>query len=175
MRSFLCLLVLAGCCDQQNCISSKYYEDGRQKPHVVLTALTSNITSSLPWNVAHELEETIRSKISKVTNVYLSPSKKSPISGDPFGTEVDWIKNDYNEGEFVTFLQLVQHETVTCDGGIDRINVAFMLRVVDIRNKPKVILQQLVKCSHPSISQPDYSTIDYENENYRFTPLAFCA
>lgn len=173
MKYILSLLLLAGCCTQQSGSMSKYHEDGRKKPQVVLAPITATVVGDLPWSVTTEFENLIRSKIEQFESIYVTKEKRKPISGDPFDTDIDWIKEDYEGCEFVAFLQLVQHEVTADENNDASINIAFMLRIVDVRSKPKIILQQLVKCSHPSVTRPDYYTINWEDNNYRFTPMAF--
>lgn len=161
----LCAL-LFGCASKGNYeTTTRFHDDGRAKPSVAFTPVFDRSEANVGWSLSEEFTDQLRSRLVKRKNFYLtSPFEISEIvsglnrENNPFGKEINWIKETFKGQEFVVFTELVEHDIhgKTPKGNfIDKITpsseltLTMRIRVFDLRGtKPVVILQEFVHQDH---------------------------
>jgi hypothetical protein len=98
----------------------------------------------------------------------------SPFTDNPFGGDLSWMKREFQNEEFVAFLELVEHEFVPVKTS-NNLNMAVRLRVVDLRPaQPKIVLQETIRDSYfvPNTLIPnDYSVEVWGTDAYKKSPM----
>jgi len=162
---------------------SRYHEDGRAKPVVAVASMIDTTSFECPWSISEELTSMIASQIGQSSEIFVNPKEEFAFAENPFGNDLSWIKREFNNHEFVVFLELVQHENapVAKDKKAaafevsTNINIAVRVRVLDLRSSaPKVVLQELIRSSYyvPKTLLPtDYNEVVWGSEEYRTTPM----
>lgn len=153
--STILLSVLALGCSRSNECMTRYHEDGRAKPVVSIAPMIDTSSFEAPWSVSEELTSQVISQIGQAGKIFITAKEDDAFSENPFGTDLSWIKREFHEGEFVVFLELVEHEIVAANKSkkdlpsqevSSNLNMAIRLRVVDIRNAaPKIVLQEIIR------------------------------
>ncbi|MEL7432094.1 MAG: CT253 family lipoprotein [Chlamydiota bacterium] len=177
------LCTLASCAHEYSEEFTRYYEDGRAKPNVVIAPIidTSSITD-LSWSLPEELLEKILAKVALKSTLYVNKEEginQIPYAENPFGQDLSWIRQEYAPHEFVVFLEIAQHEIVKQKPGRisspSNLNMAVRLRIVDIRGpKPTIVLQELIKDSfyiNKNVLDIDYAEVVWGSDRYRRTPM----
>jgi len=177
-------LFLTGCYDDSNQEFTRFYEDGRSKPSVVLATIVDTTSFDYPWSLSEEFHSLLRSSFSSKGTLYIKEDNSSYLTStkNPFGDDLDWIKQEYAPNEFVVFMEFIQHDQIPAKVVQDplenvstNLNLALRLRIVDIRgDHPKVILQQVIKDSFytPKNFLPvDYNDTVWGTEEYTQSPL----
>ncbi|KKL62258.1 hypothetical protein LCGC14_2187020, partial [marine sediment metagenome] len=90
----------------------------------------------------------IKSKLSNNKNLFLSSTEMMDESltntDDPFDVNVTWMKDRFDNSEFLVFLELLNHNELK-KGTISNLEMSMRIRIVDVRAKePKVILQECI-------------------------------
>lgn len=183
---YISMILLFTGCSEKSDEFSLYHEDGRAKPVVVITPVIDSTSYEVPWSLAEEFTDTIVNKLAQKGVLYLPEDNKhhSHVSKNPFGTDIDWIKNHYSNAEFVVFLELVKHrdehvkkneEPIDVKLCSHDLNISMRVRAVDLRgNKPKVILQELVKSSYyisKNVLHTDYDIVVWGVDEYLLSPM----
>ncbi|MDN3508257.1 MAG: hypothetical protein P0S94_04985 [Simkaniaceae bacterium] len=185
------LLLLAGCSRSQNEQVSRYHDDGREKPVVVVAPVYDRHSVEMPWNLAEDLTFTIRNKMLKRNTMYLTASDHTVSveslleeGKNPFVGETKWISDQFKEGEFVAFVELVEHkihertptnsifEVVTPDYVL---NAKMRVRIFDLRGiEPTLVLQEIINQSHlipTQIATMNFKQARWGRKTYGITPL----
>ena len=185
------ITLLTGCSRSQNEQISRYHDDGREKPVVIVTEVYDRNTTEMPWNLAEDLSCTIRNKLLKKNTMFLVSDHASvPVETmikegkSPFVGETKWIGNEFKEGEFVAFLELVNHkitpriptssvfEAVTPSYSLD---VKMRVRIFDLRGvEPEIVLQEIIDQNHllpKQIATMDFRRAKWGRKTYGITPL----
>lgn len=183
----ICAFSLTGCRSQNPDEFTKYYEDGRAKPSIAIAPIIDTTTEEYSWSLADEFKSLILTRIAGKGTLFISDPHDNttfiPSSENPFGTDISWVKKEYEPNEFVVFLELVEHETVPLHkaknenfDASSNLNMAIRVRIIDIRgSQPKVVLQELIKDSYyitKTIIQTDYDTVNWGMDEYRFSPMS---
>lgn len=179
---FTALLFLTACGRDYSEEFTKYYEDGRAKPNVVIAPIIdTSSTTDLSWSLSEELLDKVLAKVAIKSTLYVNKDEEInqiPSSDNPFGSDLSWIKTEYSPHEFVVFLEIAQHEIVKQKPNKmhspSNLNTAIRMRIVDIRGaQPKIVLQELLKDSYYINKNLliDYSEIVWGSERYRRTPM----
>lgn len=181
----LTILALAaiGCNRNNSAEVSLFHEDGRTKPTVAVASMLDTTTFDASWSLSEELTQAIMKQLGVGGQIVVHSQEESPFTENPFGSNLSWMKREFQGHEFVAFLELVEHEftPVKPKGASDReasanLNMAVRLRVVDLRaNTPKIVLQEMVRDTYfvPKTLIPhDYSVDAWGTENYQKSPMA---
>jgi hypothetical protein len=160
------LLALVGCSSKGNYEhATRFHEDGRAKPIVAFVPVFDRSGSNVGWSLSEEFTHSLKSRFLKRSNFYVSTSNEinSAIAtlsaeNNPFGAETNWIKESFENHEYVVFAELVEHDIHPKElkgNFLDKITpsseltVTMRIRVFDLRgSKPQVILQEFVRQSH---------------------------
>lgn len=161
---------------------SRFHEDGRAKPKVAIAPLLDTTTFDTSWSLSEELTASVMNLIAAKKQIYVHSQEESPFTENPFGSDLSWMKREFQNEEFVAFLELVEHEfvPVTNKGGnlqeaSNNLNMAVRVRVVDLRGAvPKIALQETIRDSYfvPNTLIPnDYAVDTWGTENYKKSPM----
>ena len=183
-------ILLAGCHGRnQNQQCLRYHDDGRSKPMVTIVPMLDSTCYEVPWSVSDEFTSLIKTNLSRQGNIFI-PKGDLHLSSDsnPFETNINWVKKEFNTTEFVVFLELIEHEdipiirTVSDPSKIPEsrraaanLNMAIRLRIVDVRSdKPKIVLQEMLKDTYympNNIDRPNYNVTYWGTDDYKTSPL----
>ncbi len=179
--------LLAASCGQDNTHTSfRYHDDGRVKPAVAIASMIDTTSFDAPWSISEELTSMVIKHIAGQGSVFVQSKEEYPIAENPFTQDISWIKRDFNNQEFVLFMELVEHEIVPAKGKSiphnlapqeisTSLNMGVRVRLVDVRGvKPRIVLQELVRDSYfipKSLMAPDYSQIVWGTNEYRKSPM----
>ncbi|MBI3508271.1 MAG: hypothetical protein HY069_01360 [Chlamydiia bacterium] len=159
---FVSLLILGvavvGCCSRNSCEMTRYHEDGRAKPTVMIPTMIDTSSFDVPWSISEELTATLTQKLTGTGQLYVVKNEDVAFTENPFSPDLSWMKREFPHQEFVVFLELVEHETVPADKSKSdvplpelstNLNMAVRMRVIDMRgHTPKVVLQETVRNSY---------------------------
>lgn len=160
------LLALVGCSTKGNYEhATRFHEDGRAKPIVAFVPVFDRSGSNVGWSLSDEFTHSLKNRFLKRSNFYVSTPDEVNASiatlsaeNNPFGAETNWIKESFENHEYVVFAELVEHDIHPKElkgNFLDKITpsseltVIMRIRVFDLRgSKPEVILQEFVRQSH---------------------------
>ncbi|MCB1109785.1 MAG: hypothetical protein KDK64_02300 [Chlamydiia bacterium] len=145
--------------------ATRFHDDGRAKPTVAFIPVFDRSSAEIGWSLSEEFTSQLRTRLQKRSNFYLSsPDIVNQVIADlseednPFSTQTDWIKEAFQNQEFVVFAELVEHDihTKPLKGSfIDKLtpstelSLTMRIRVFDLRgDQPEVILQEFVHQDH---------------------------
>lgn len=178
------LATLVGCKNQSNQEFTRYYEDGRAKPSIVLAPIIDTTSFDLSWSLSEEFHQLLIHQFAGQGNLYVNEDTSSYLTSakNPFGEDLNWVKQEYSPNEFVIFMEFIQHDQTPAKAMYDptenvstNLNMAIRLRMIDIRgSSPKVVLQQVLKDSYyfpKSLLPIDYEVTTWGTENYPLSPL----
>ncbi|NGX51899.1 MAG: hypothetical protein KR126chlam5_00188 [Candidatus Anoxychlamydiales bacterium] len=144
------LLVFSSCSNSQdaNNTTSRFYDDGRARPVVAISSVIDSTTYDLPWSLSEEITFLIKSQLTNNKNLFLSSTEmmdESLTNTDaPFDLNVNWMKDRFDNSEFLVFLELLNHNELKKDN-ISNLEMSMRIRIVDVRSRePKVILQECI-------------------------------
>ncbi len=184
---YLSLLLLAltaiSCNRSQTDEMSRFHEDGRVKPSVAIASMLDTTSFDASWSLSEELTQGVMDLISSKGGIYVHSQEESPFTENPFGTDLSWMKREFQGEEFVVFLELVEHDFVPVrTKGIplqeasSNLNMAVRIRVIDLRQEtPKIVLQEMIRDNYfvpKTLIPTDYSTDVWGTEGYRKSPMA---
>jgi hypothetical protein len=196
--------LLIGCnSDRYQQSAVRYHEDGRAKAVVTLTPVFDHHDIHLPWSLADDLTEMIKTRLLKKANVYVGNADaltktfedeeqliEKPLQhydeNKSASIHVDSLKLKFPKSEFVVFLELAEHEihpkTIT-GSFVDALTpsqellLAMRVRIYDLRfEKPQIILQELVEQSHlvpKQLAKLDYDSPIWGKKTYSISPVGF--
>lgn len=162
----IAFLALVGCStkgDYEH--ATRFHEDGRGKPIVAFVPVFDRSGSSVGWSLSDEFTNGIKTRFLKRSNFYVSTPDEvnaaiSSLSAEnnPFSAETHWIKEAFENHEYVVFTELVEHDIHPKElkgNFLDKITpsseltATIRVRVFDLRgSKPEVILQEFVRQTH---------------------------
>ncbi len=185
LTSLLASVLAAGCCckDKNDQTATRYHEDGRAKPIAALPAMIDTTLFDAPWSIAEELTASIVQSISGRDTIYIQSQDDFAIAENPFGSDLSWMKREFQNQEFAVFLELAEHELVPSvklknvhpQEIAHNLNMGIRIRVIDLRGSaPKIVLQEMVRNSYyiPKTLLPtDYNIISWGSEEYKKTPM----
>ncbi len=169
------LLVFSSCSNSQDTSSttSRFYDDGRARPVVAISSVIDSTTYDLPWSLSEEITFLIKSQLTNNKNLFLSSTEmmdESLTNTDaPFDLNVNWMKDRFDNSEFLVFLELLNHNELKKDH-ISNLEMSMRIRIVDVRSKePKVILQECIDDNYyiakGSIKE-DYQNVIWGSSEY---------
>jgi hypothetical protein len=186
MRYFsaLTIVLFAASCARNNDQMSRFHEDGRAKPVVAVASLIDTTSFDAPWSLSEEFTTSIVNQISQTGTIFVQAQEDCPFAENPFGNDLSWMKREFEEHEFVVFMEMVEHEAVPASKAkknlppqevSTNLNMAVRVRVVDLRGtQPKIVLQEMVRESYfvPKTLLPtDYSVVVWGTDEYRKSPM----
>lgn len=185
---FVSLALLAAACSttQPNFeMMSLYHEDGRAKPVVTVASMIDTTTYDCPWSLSEEMTSMIVKKMGETGRLFVHSNADFPFTENPFGGDLSWVKREFQNQEFVVFLELVEHESSPAlrgkrvsdsDESATNLNMAVRIRVLDLRaHTPKIVLQEMVRDSYyipKTIIPTNYDEIVWGSDEYPATPMA---
>ena len=160
-----CLALIATGCDEDNYSQTYRGTMASEKPIVTMVPVIDNTKTNYTWSLAEEFTTALFSQLGGRNHLTLTdPGKiRAKTKGleernNPFGSEISWVKNAFQNDLFVVFLELVEHEEVfnqdrkkttdlaQCSA---ELKMSMRVRAFDLRGEePKVILQEIVHKSH---------------------------
>ncbi|MBM3184368.1 MAG: hypothetical protein FJZ64_03590 [Chlamydiae bacterium] len=173
-------LFLGGCATQDSTIITRFHDDGRAKPVVVLPSMIDTSCFDVSWSLSEELTSIIADSLKKGGKIFLQSQEDSTFSANPFAGDFGWMKTEFPDHEFAVFLELAEHEFASSENSsgeelANNLKMGIRIRVVDLRGgSPKIVLQEIVRDSYyiPKTLLPtDYSTITWGSEEYRKSPM----
>ena len=185
------MVLFAACSRTQNEQVSRYHDDGREKPVVVVAPVYDRNNVEMPWNLAEDLTFTIRNKMLKRNTMFLTSNDQAVSvetlldeGKNPFVGETKWIGEKFQEGEFVAFIELIEHkihERIPTKSIFEAVTPAYTLeakmrvRVFDLRGtSPELVLQEIIDQSHlipTQIATMDFKHARWGRKTYGITPL----
>jgi hypothetical protein len=188
--SIAAALFFAGCTRDDQQMVVRFHDDGRAKPVLSLVPMMDHSNSNVPWNLSDELTSTIAYRLAQKNSIYLvdqetvkSIVRKLTENEHPFRSDLSWVKDAFHGYEFVAFLELVEHDQVISHSLKDEyagsifpgdLFMTVRLRVVDLRDTPKVILQEMIHRAHHIPKQfidTDYTKVSWGKDSYSISPL----
>lgn len=180
--AILIALAAVSCNRNNNDQVSRFHEDGRIKPSVAIASMLDTTTFDASWSLSEELTQGVMDQIAKSGSIFVHSQEESPFTENPFGTDLSWMKREFDSEEFVVFLELVEHEFtpvktkgVTLQEASSNLNMAVRMRVIDLRPAtPKIVLQEMVRDSYfvpKTLIPTDYSVDVWGTEGFRKTPM----
>lgn len=171
-------------CSRNNCNDqmTRFHEDGRSKPSIAIATMLDTTSFDASWSLSEELTDGVMNVLSSNGQVFLHSAQESPFTENPFGTDLAWMKREFQGEEFVAFLELVEHEFVPVktkgiapQDASNNLEMGVRLRVVDLRSHtPKIVLQEMIRDSYfvpKTLIPTDYAQVTWGTEEYRKTPM----
>lgn len=180
--AILIALAAASCNRNQNDEMSRFHEDGRAKPSVAVASLLDTTSFDASWSLSEELTEGVMNLVAGTGQIYVHSQQESPFTENPFGSDLSWMKREFQGEEFVAFLELVEHEfaPVLTKGtplqeASSNLNMGVRVRVIDLRSAtPKVVLQEMIRDSYfvpKTLIPTDYTVEVWGTEGYKKSPM----
>lgn len=200
-----CALLFAGCNSdryhQQAAV--RYHEDGRAKAIVTLTPVFDHHDIHLPWSLADDLTEMIKTRLLKKANVFVGNANNlvktfeddEHLIEKPFEhcdenksslVQTEALKLKFPKTEFVVFLELAEHDIhqKNISGSFmdaitpsQELKLSMRLRIYDLRfEQPQIILQELVEQTHlvpKQLAKLDYNSPIWGKKTYSISPVGF--
>ena len=116
MRYLLILTAFAfltSCNRGSNDEMSRFHEDGRIKPSVAIASMLDTTNFDASWSLSNEITHGVMNQIASTGQVYVHSEQESPFTQNPFDSDLRWMKCEFHSEEFVAFLELVEHNSVS--------------------------------------------------------------
>lgn len=204
--AFTAALALAACaCNSQRYEQHavRYHEDGRAKAVVTLTPVFDQNDIHLPWSLADDLTDMIKTRLLKKANVYVGNSASLVKTYEDEERLIEKHFEHYDENksssihaaslkqkfpktEFVVFLELAEHQIhpKNISGSFmdaitpsQELQLSMRVRIFDLRfDEPRIILQELVEQKHlvpKQLAKLDYDSPIWGKKTYSISPVGF--
>ncbi len=173
--ALMCLAFIMFSCENTTSFTnvSKFYDDGRARPVVAVTHVVDSTSYDVPWSLSDEFSQLIRDNLANNPNLYLTDQAEIDqlvsSADNPFNPDIAWMKEKFDNNEFVVFLELIKHDDAK-SSNVTNLDMSMRVKVVDVRSKePKILLQETVNdnyyISKGSISS-DYSLTTWGSEEF---------
>lgn len=176
--------ITAMSCNRSNETTTRFHEDGRAKPVVAVASMIDTTSFDAAWSLSEEFTTHLIQQVGQNGDIFVVSKEDESYVENPFGQNLNWMKKEFPEQEFVVFLELVEHETSPASKVKTNLppqevsmnlNMAVRLRVIDLRgNEPKIVLQEMVRDSYfiPKTLLPtDYNIAVWGTDDYRKSPM----
>jgi hypothetical protein len=188
MRRFIVvmLIILAGCHSKQNQDTSVFYEDGRKKPVAIVAPIIDSTSFDYSWSLSDEFFTYISQNLTQ-KGICITSENVQDLSyqQNPFENDLSWIKNTFQNSDFVIFIEFVEHKQNPVYKRFDNplefkdrsqtLDSIVRIKVVDIRQEqPKIILQESLKDSYfisKNLLQPDYDVYTWGTKEFNTSPV----
>jgi hypothetical protein len=184
-------LMFVGCSRNTYGQMSRFHDDGRAKPSIVFTPVFDRNDIELPWKLSDELTYSIQTRLARKNSMFVIPDRGMTsveqhiqAGKNPFVGDYEWIKESYDDGEFVVFLELVKHNVHEKDNSKSLfaamtpnyvLDMTMRVRVFDLRDEnPKIILQELVSQKHmipKQLAKMDFAKSNWGKKTYNLSPM----
>lgn len=176
-------LLITGCASRTHSEMTRFHDDGRAKPIVLVPQLIDTSSFEAPWSISEELTTELVDRLSHNGSIYVAKADDVAFTENPFSKDLSWMKREFPNQEFALFLELVEHEIVPADPSKKDlppqensylINTCVRMRVVDLRTSPKIVLQETVRNSHfiPQTLMPtNYGLVTWGSAEYQFSEM----
>lgn len=152
---------------------SRFYDDGRSRPAIAISSVIDSSSYELPWSLSEEFTQLIRSDLSTNKSVFISSTNEIDESltntDNPFDLNIDWMKNRFEQKEFLVFLELLKHDEVKKEN-FTNLDMTMRLRIIDVRAKePKIILQECINDNYyiaKGAIKADYQNVVWGSSDY---------
>ncbi|MBS0627014.1 MAG: hypothetical protein JSS09_02260 [Verrucomicrobia bacterium] len=190
LYSTFCLTALFSGCQKDNTTSATVSEIKAIKPAVAIVPLIDNSEQSLGWNISDEITYTLCSKLDQknLFNLALpsqirSQTKRMKGKNNPFGDDIEWIKQVFSEEDFVVFLELLEHREVPKETTKPTppsmlaadLKMGLRIRIIDNRGEtPKITLQEILQDSHfipRQFNQYNFDQCSWDTEEFSLSPV----
>jgi len=185
------MFLAVGCTKNANNQITRFHDDGRAKPSIVFTPVFDRNDVELPWKLSDELTYSIQTRLARRDSVFIIPDRGMTsveqhiqAGKNPFVGDYSWVKEAYDDGEFVVFLELVKHHVhekesskslfsaITPSYALD---MTMRIRVFDIRDKePRIVLQELVTQTHmvpKHLAKTKFKNATWGRRAYNISPI----
>lgn len=189
--AIMALLLLIGCQSNKEESLSRFYDDGKAKPAVMIVPMIDSTCYDIPWSLSEEFTHIIKKNLIKNGNIYIPQNNKKFIlssTSNPFSNDISWLKNKTPDEEFIIFLELIEHKDIPIMKTIKKgsklpeskkraynLEIAMRLRVVDVRKDiPKIIMQEKIEESYyipNNIERTNYNITTYGTGEYKSSPM----
>ncbi len=162
LLSFICLI--SGCQKSSSSTQARYYEDGRLKPSVAFVPIIDSTNQTHEWNLTDEITNSLVYRLTLRDKLYLCDQNeafqlygKLGATNNPFGNQIDWVKQACPDKDFAVFMELIEHEEIPLLANRNddpeqcaaQLNISLRVRVIDLRaNPPKIVLQEILHDKH---------------------------
>ncbi|MFA6118873.1 MAG: CT253 family lipoprotein [Parachlamydiales bacterium] len=149
ISAFFVLIACVSCSnDTANQQVSRFYDDGRSRANVSVSSVMDSTSYDVPWSLSEEFTQLIKNNLASNKNFYLSSAEAVDSSltnsDNPFDININWMKDRFENSEFLVFLELIKHDEEKNDNATN-LEMTMRIRVVDVRAKePKIILQECI-------------------------------
>jgi len=162
---FICLLFTSCNNNSANQQVSRFYDDGRSRPLVSVSSIIDSSSYDVPWSLSEEFTQQIKSELATNNNLYLGSTQDIDMrlsnSDNPFDVNMNWMKDRFDNHEFLVFLELIKHDEEKKDN-ITNLNMTMRVKIIDVRAKePKLVLQECI-CDNYYIAKGAVK-VDYHN------------
>lgn len=186
MRKMMCLLLgllAAGCGSRTGLEMTRFHEDGRAKPIVLVPQVIDTSSFDASWSLSDELTTQLVDQLGSGGFIFVAKADDVAFTENPFSRDISWMKREFTNQEFVVFLELVEHEIVPADPSKKDLapqensyllNSSVRMRVVDLRTTPKIVLQETVRNSHfipQKLIPTNYGIVTWGTEEYQFSEM----
>lgn len=192
MRAWKCsvglvILLLAGCQRGNDSTTALIEKPVTARPIVAVVPVMDRSRHELSWNVSQELTQALRARLAQHNTLYLlsddqvyALTRKSINGNDPFGVETAWVKKGYQQNEFVTFFELIDHREQSLteeesDASPAELTLAMRVRVFDLRGQaPKIVLEERVEQTHhipKQFTRNQFNQVPWGDEMFEISPL----
>ena len=187
---YLCLcvaLLFTGCKTENKSDYTRFHEDGRAKPVVAVANVIDSSNFDVNWSLSDEFTKLVLNRVSYQGKLFIPEYCQSDLASneDPFGQDLSWVKNHFPDVDFVVFLELIQHENIPASEKQSSsfsfyqdtstyLNMTFRVRVLDIRENAKIVLQEMIKDSYyisKNMIPTDYKVTTWGTDAYTTSPL----
>lgn len=184
--AFLALSLALSACGHKDNNLTRFYEDGRAKPVVLVASVIDATSFDVPWSLSEELTSIFMNRLSQEGSFYTVRKDDVSYVENPFSPDLSWMKREFPNNSFVVFLELVEHDNAAVmKGNKKTIEVPFetatnlkmgvRVRVVDLRqSSPQIVLQEVIQDSYyiPQTDVPtDYSVAVWGTDEYAHSPM----
>jgi hypothetical protein len=167
-------LMIVSCSNKNTTTVSKYYEDGRSRPIVSIAPVVDSSSYELPWSLSEEFTSLIRANLSKNKSIFLADTDDVANNitslDNPFNPDISWMRDRFDQNEFVVFLELVKHTNAKVNKATN-LDMIMRVKVIDVRGKqPKVVLQENVTDKYyieKGTYKSDYSNVRWGSREFQ--------
>ncbi len=185
--SLFLLGLFAVSCSRHTDETSRFHEDGRAKPVIAIASAIDTTSFECAWSLSEEITSMVTSQISQSGKIFVHSNVEFPFVENPFGADLSWVKREFQNEEFVVFLELVEHENTPAVKGkresatyspqevSTNLNMSIRFRVLDIRGStPKIVLQEQIRDSYyipKTLIPTDYNAVVWGSDEYKKSPM----
>src|SRR3990167_5321666 len=112
LPAVLLSLLAVSCNRSNNQEMTLFHEDGRSKPSLMVATVLDSTSFDAPWSLSEEITTGVTQRIGETGQIYVSSKDGSTFNENPFSSNLDWMKREFAQEEFISFVEIVEHEFV---------------------------------------------------------------